>query len=79
MAKITVTVCDECGVQDGVKHYDIKEANRKGSVDLCGVHGASLEQLLGAAPKTTQKPRGTRSRARKVTTMEEIEKLKKSS
>lgn len=80
MAKVTVTVCDKCGTQEGVKHFDIKEGTRKASVDLCGADSEVLDQLLGAAVPTAQRPTKRASRARavkKVTTMEEIEKLKK--
>jgi hypothetical protein len=76
VAKVTVTVCDECGAQDGVKHFDIKEGARKASVDLCGTHGEWLDQLLGATAKTSQVPTKRRTRTRKVMTMEEIEALK---
>jgi hypothetical protein len=78
MAKITVTVCDECGAQEGVKHFDIREGTRKATVDLCGAHSIALDHLLGGEPPVAQRPTRTRSRAAKrVTTMEEIEALKK--
>jgi hypothetical protein len=78
VAKITVLVCDECASQDQVKHYEVKESTRRGTVDLCGDHSKWVEELLGKAPKASQKPRASRSRTRKVTTMDEIEALKKS-
>lgn len=78
MAKVTVTVCDECGTQDGVKHFDIKEGTRKAVVDLCGVHSERLDQLLNLAAPAAPRPAKRASRARKkVMTMEEIEALKK--
>lgn len=78
MAKITVLVCDECATQDGVKHYDLREDGRRASVDLCGLHASALEELLTRAEEAPRRAvRAPRSRARKVTTMDEIEQLKK--
>jgi hypothetical protein len=78
VAKLTVTVCDECGSQEGVKHFDIKQDTRKAGVDLCETHSEWLDQLLGAKSQTSQTPTKRRTRSRKVMTMEEIEALKKS-
>lgn len=77
MAKVTVTVCDACGVQEGVKHYEIRESGRKAVVDLCEAHGEPLEQVLASVANASQRPTKRATRARKVTTMEEIEALKK--
>lgn len=79
MAKVTVTVCDQCGAQESVRHFEIKEGVRKAGVDLCGVHSEALDQLLGERLAVAQSPARRTSRTRKVTTMEEIEALKKKS
>jgi hypothetical protein len=80
MAKITVTVCDECGVQSGVRQYEVREGTRKVTLDLCEAHCAPLEQFLGdptkGSPKSL-KQRQARPRTRRVvTSLEEIEQLK---
>jgi hypothetical protein len=80
MAKVTVTVCDQCGTQDGVRHFEVREGARKAALDLCGTHGKVLDQLLGEHAPASQRPakRASRPRAaKKVMTMEEIEALKK--
>jgi len=78
MAKISVLVCDECAGQVAVKHYLVKEGARRAGVDLCKEHGAWVEKLLASSLTTAQKGRAARSRVRKVTSMEEVDALKKS-
>jgi hypothetical protein len=77
VAKIVVLVCDDCGDQSDVKRFEIKEGTRKAVVDLCGSHSEWLEGLLKKAASAGQRPRTTRSRTPKVTSMEEIEAMKK--
>lgn len=77
MAKVTVTVCDQCGAQEDVRHFEVKEGTRRASVDLCGADSIALDQLLAENAPAPQRPAKRAPRARKVTTMEEIEALKK--
>lgn len=79
MAKVTVLVCDECASQEEVKHYEVKEGPRRATVDLCGDHSEWVEGLLAKSGGGSSKGRTPRTRARKATTMEEIEALKKKS
>lgn len=79
MAAVTVLVCDKCGSQDGVETYEIRKAAERVSVDLCEADAAPLGELLTIGVKKPSAPRPVRSaRAprQKVTTIEEIEKLK---
>lgn len=76
MARVMIYVCDECGTQEGVKRYEIREDGRRVSVDLCSAHSQPLEAFLSKVETTTRTRRTTRTRLPKVTTMEEIEALK---
>ncbi len=77
MARMSVLVCDRCSSQAGVKHFDIREGSRRGSIDLCEEHAAPLEAMLSDGEQIAS--RGTnRGRMRTVMTMEEIEALKRS-
>lgn len=78
MAKVTVLVCDECSSQEQVKHYEVREGGRRATVDLCRTHSKWVEGMLGKPASASQQPRVTRTRKPKVTSMEEIEALKKS-
>lgn len=76
MAKVTVTVCDKCGSQEGVRHFEIREGGKKAQMDLCGEHNKELVEVFEEALPAPQTPTKRASRPRKVTTMEEIEALK---
>jgi hypothetical protein len=88
VAQISVTVCDSCGSQDGVKKYQIRCGTRQAKIDLCTVHAKPVEELMPSASaprvatkKTTAKKAPAKKaagRRAKVMTMEEIEKLKNS-
>jgi hypothetical protein len=77
VAKIMVLVCDECEGQTDVKRFELKEGSRKATMDLCGSHREWAEGWLDRAAKVAQRPRAGRSRAPRVTSMEEIEAKKK--
>ena len=86
--QLTVTVCDVCKNQnEPTKRYEVKEGDRRASVDLCEAHSQPFEGLMGVGtprkkpgrPAGSQAPRkrAATKRAARVTTMDEIEKLKK--
>ena len=85
VARITITVCDRCESTEGLVAYDVKRDGGRVKVDLCRNHAAELEELIRplgeASPvprkRTTKKVAAARgSRAGRVTTMDEIERLK---
>jgi hypothetical protein len=81
--KVTVTVCDICEDRNAeTKRYEVKEGGRKVAVELCEQHGQPLEGYLARTPtpakKVAQKrSAATRKRTPRVTSIEEIEKLKR--
>lgn len=83
--KLVMTVCDVCEDKDApTKRYEIRSEGCKVSVDLCAAHGQPFEGYLDtASTRSTRSPqKSTQARrrpARKVTSMEEIEKMKSKS
>lgn len=49
MAQVSVTVCDVCGTQDGIRHFTISWDGGEAEVDLCAAHREPLEALVGEA------------------------------
>lgn len=81
MATINVKVCDKCDIQDGVQTWNLGRQAEVVEVDLCQEHGQTLEEVFASGTKvrrkSTQRRRGPSRTV--VTTMEEIERLKKKS
>lgn len=85
MAKITVTICDECEGQEDVTRYEVKVGTKRATVDLCKEHKEPMERFLMVAPRPTARKTTTKSpaakkatsRGRRVTSLEEIEELKR--
>lgn len=84
MAKMTVLVCDKCGSQDGVETWQVVHGLEKAVLDLCGACSEPLAQLLTLAAEKApagrsapRAPRAARAPRAKVTTLEEIEAMKK--
>jgi len=73
MTLISIRVCDVCEAQEDVHMYEIRRDGTRVKVDLCKEHGATLEGFLKAA----KPPRTRTRRASRVTTMKEVEDLKK--
>jgi len=75
MAKLQVTVCDECKSLDRpTRRYVVGRDGERATMDLCDQHSRALDALLekhGAA-SAAKKPF-----ANKVTTVEQIEANKK--
>lgn len=84
MATISVQVCDKCGSQKKVESYTLSRGVQRGRVDLCEEHSAPIIELLalvstantGGASRGRNGSTGGRGSAFKVTTPEEIEKMK---
>lgn len=77
-----IPVCDNCGEREGVEVYTISTGGRKVALDLCETHAApavALMDLLPGEEKPTKpvKRATRRPRVSKVTSMAEIEALKK--
>lgn len=86
MAQISVVVCDVCRSPDDTKHYTIQDEGGVYEMDLCEAHRKPLEALkdkLGPViPTPARKPAKRAAQARrtpltKVTSMDEIEALRK--
>lgn len=78
MAELTVRTCDKCGTLEGVVDYAVSREGQVFNLDLCGEHQVPLEELLTfGTSKVPRKRRARRSAGANVTTMEEIEALKK--
>lgn len=90
MAKTVVTVCDECErVGEPTRTYTITRGTDRLQTDLCAEHGEDLELCIekilkrkASTPPAKRVPGksgdGGRGRAPvKVTSLDEIEKLKK--
>ncbi|QTE28060.1 hypothetical protein [Pengzhenrongella sicca] len=75
MAKLQVTVCDECkSIERPTRHYRVVSEGRVALADLCEQHGKLLESFIvniGAQPATRS------TFEDKVKTLEEIEKAKR--
>lgn len=74
MAKMQVTVCDECKSLDKpTKHYRLVSEGRIANADLCATHGKPLEDMLSKLGSVTPaRPRFNDT----VITIEEIEARK---
>lgn len=72
-----VEVCDVCEIVGRpVKHYDISQDARAGTIALCSEDAAPLERVLKSrAPSTPRKAAAGRPRTT-ATTVEEIERRK---
>lgn len=79
MAKVTIVVCDKCGAQGAdTASYEIRKGPKRATLDLCGDCAAPVEELLALGPQTRSGPRSVRRTPRQnVTTIEEIEAMKK--
>ncbi|MEV8518016.1 hypothetical protein [Dactylosporangium sp. NPDC051484] len=77
--KIEHVVCDVCHDMP-VKTYRVTHAGRVRSTDLCEEHGKPFAELFNDGYEEARPPRAARTRGGprvpRVTTMEEIEKLK---
>lgn len=83
-----VPVCDICEERDGVEAYELKGGGRSSNVDLCKIHAKPVQDIMskGRVTETAATPvrrptkrAASKSRGKQVTSIEEIEALKKSS
>jgi hypothetical protein len=78
MAKVTITVCDEChDPSRSVTSYRITSDGRTAVKELCAEHGAFLEALFeqGTSSKPTSRRLPRRGTTR-IATMDEIQRAK---
>lgn len=84
--KVTRTVCDQCEGEPATA-YELRSNGRLKRIDLCADHSEPVERLLGdakprgraaaTAKRTATKKVATKRPSKRVTSMAEIEKLKK--
>lgn len=80
MATKTILVCDKCESQEDVMTVELRLDGKKAKLDLCATHRMPVEDLFASslAGRTAPRKQSPRPIPRaKVTTMDEIEKLKK--
>lgn len=78
MAKVVVLECDDCGGRDQVETFEIRQGAARAKVDLCMDHSGLLKDYLKTgAPKPRQRRVARGTGRGKVTSMDEIEALKK--
>lgn len=76
-----IAVCDRCAEREGVETYTIEGGGSKTRLDLCKTHMEPLVALMDLVPeepvKAPAKRASRKPRASRVTSIEEIEALKK--
>lgn len=76
--RLTITVCDVCKDPNrDARTYELREGARRAKPQLCDEHAAPFEAFLDLEPPSSDTPGGRGRRAGRVTTMEEIEAMKK--
>ena len=81
---MNVKVCDVCrSIESGqAATYTISRGSETVTLDLCGLHAQPVEELMGLGegheePKPAAAPTRRRRTAPRVTSIEEIEAMKK--
>lgn len=72
---VIITICDACKKStEDITSYEIRKdgSTKRTKVDLCGTDSVVLENLIAQAPKATP----GRKRATRITSVEEIERMK---
>lgn len=79
MAEVTIRVCDVCQQGDDVTTYRITRDGESRVLDLCDKHNGTIEEMFKEAQVVRRGVRQRRTFSDSVTTLEEIEKRKRTS
>lgn len=77
--KISLVVCNVCADKDReTSRYEVRSGGRRALLDLCEEHAAPLEALMPAGDTAPRKRASSATSRRRVVTMSDIEKAKRS-